>query len=168
MPFPVWDLLSLWESNSICWECHIISPYYFSSRNSIPCCWGKLFSAACFCPCRLRLTCQEQVTVSLGLDSGRRLLQGSGPALLVLTCSCLSEATGTQLLFPHFTSRPVENSGSELGCLTLFPISHWEWRSPRSQSWKEPNSTVQRLTNCPPHISHKLAVSLIALQALSK
>lgn len=46
MPLPVWDLLSLWESNCICWECHIISPYYFSSQNSIPCYWGKLLSAA--------------------------------------------------------------------------------------------------------------------------
>lgn len=123
---------------------------------------GADFLSSLFLPLRTEAEVPGVGHSESGTRSGRCLLLGPGSALLVLTCSRLSQATGTQLLFSHFTSSPVENSSSELGCLTLLPRSHWKWLSPKSQSWKGAISTFQPLTN------HLLHVSLTNSQATSQ
>lgn len=68
---------------------------------------------------------------------------------------------GTQLLFSHFTSSSVENSSSELGCLTLFPISHLQVKKPQISKLKGSKFSLSASNYHPPHhLSSKLLGSL--------
>lgn len=68
---------------------------------------------------------------------------------------------GTQLLFSHFTSSSVENSSSELGCLTLFPVSHLQVKEPQISKLKGSKFSLSASNYHPPHhLSRKLLGSL--------